>query len=300
MDIKRKIEEGSGLSFSLLNKSFVVTIVLLISCASFAIGFFTKKVKIISIPPLIEQNSACKSPLSDNPDTFDVYVTEGRIGYLVLGALCNNVVVKRQYGNVNLIVGRSDYDTFRYINHGIADLALVKTNIVDAFAAELTQDLKTVASYPDYSAYFIALKEKPELSKEYLLAKRIGLLDYPSSRSGHIVPKSVLRSLGLSNENTTIKYYNTHKELRDMLRAGEVDIISSYWDNADEKLLSSNYITPLEQGVSGSRWYMKNPTRNSDLRCALHDILKDVSLQHPKPYYHKLTLEDKCVGESVQ
>ena len=275
----------------------MLSIVLLISCASFAIGFYAKKENFFSIPPLIEQNSACSSRLSDNPDTFDVYVTEGRIGNLVLNALCENEVVKRQYGNVNLIIGRSDYDTFRYINHGIADLALVKTNIVDAFAAELTQDLKSVASYPDYSAYFIALKEKPELTKEYLLAKRIGLLDYPSSRSGHIVPKSVLQSLGLSNENTTIKYYNTHRELRDMLRAGEVDIISSYWDTSDGESLSRNYITPLEEGVSGSRWYMKNPTRNSDLKCALHKILKDVSIQHPKPYYHKLNVTDSCEGE---
>lgn len=238
---------------------------LLFIIAAFVCGtvnYFANNSSYNDIPPQTGQYLSCETPLAGNAHRFSVYVTDSRIAQLATEKICNNTVIKRQYGEVRVIIGQSDYDTFRYINHGVVDLALVKKNVVDAFAADEIYGLTPVASHPDYGAYFISLREKPKLEKEYLLGKTIGLLDYPSSRSGHIVPKTVLQRLSLSDNNVDIAYYSSHQELRRALLAGEVDIISSYWAKDDESRLSKNYITPLMLQVSGLQWYLKMQSCN--------------------------------------
>ena len=174
------------------------------------------------------------------------------------------------------------------------DLALIKKNVVEAFGADEIYGLTRIAAHPNYSAYFISLREKPVLDKEYLLGKRFGLLDYPSSRSGHIVPKTVMQELGLSANNVDINYYSSHKELRRALLAGEVDIISSYWAVEDNESLSKNYAMPLQETVSGMQWFLKMQTKNTDLFCAMQQVVKDISDSHPRPYYKTLILEEGC------
>nr|WP_232368859.1 hypothetical protein [Alteromonas sp. BL110] len=237
---------------------------------------------------------SCKTDLAGNSDVFSVYVTDGRIAEMAKEKLCNDQTIKRQYGEVKITIGQSDYDTFRYINHGVVDLALVKSNVVDAFGADQIYGLTKIASHPNYSAFFIALRERPDLSKEYLLGKRIGLLDYPSSRSGHIVPKTVMQNLGLSDNNVDIVYFSSHQELRRALLAGDVDIISSYWAEEDKERFSRNYATPLLESVSGMQWFLKMQTQNTDLFCAMQSVVHDIAMSHPRPYYKTITLEKGC------
>jgi len=257
-------------------------------------GYFSKKVNFIPVPPLTGQTLTCETDLQGNSDTFSVYVTDGSIAQMALARLCVNKIIKRQFGQVRVIVGQSDYDTFRYINHGVVDLALIKRNMVDAFGADEIYGLTLIASHPNYSAYFISQREKPLLEKEYLLGKRIGLLDYPSSRSGHIVPKTVLQNLGLTENNIELVYFNSHQDLRRALLAGEVDIISSYWAEEDDDILSKNYTTPLLASVSGMQWFLKMQMKNTDLFCAMRAVVKDIADSHTRPYYNTLVLIDGC------
>lgn len=260
----------------------------------FVAGFFENFYAIAPVEPQTAHVLTCNAPLSSNKDVFKVYLTEVSVANMAITELCENTVIKRQFGNVSITIGQNDYDTYRYINHGVSDLALVNSNVVDAFNADRIYGYETIAAHPDYSAYFIALKEKPVLTKEYLLGKRIGILDYPSSRSGHIVPKTVLQGLGLNETNVKLQYYNSHQELRRALLAGEVDIISSYWGKGDEEMLSRNYITPLEKQVSGMRWYLKMETRNTDLRCAMQAVIVDIAKQHPRAYYQTVDIIGGC------
>lgn len=258
-------------------------------------GFSQNFAKMSAVPPQTGQILTCPTPLSTNRENFDIYLTEQSFAELALTALCSNAVIQRQFGNVRVTIGENDYDTFRYISHGVSDLALVKANVVTAFGADDIYGYEEVAMHPDYSAYFIALKEKPVLTKEYLLGKRIGILDYPSSRSGHIVPKTRLKALGLNANNIDLRYYNSHAELRRALWAGDVDIISSYWDKNDGNKLSKSYITALEDSVSGMRWYLKMQTRNTDLRCAVQSAIKMMSANQSKKYYQQIIVEEPCV-----
>ena len=259
-----------------------------------AVGYWLNFEPVPSVPPQTGLTLHCAKQISTNKETFDVYVTDVSIATMAIDRLCSNEVIKRQFGNVSIVVGQNDYDTFRYINHGVVDLALVKSNVVEAFGADDIYGFQNIASHPDYSAYFIALREKPRLTKEYLLGKRIGILDYPSSRSGHIVPKTVLKSLGLSENNVELEYFNSHKELRRALLAGDVDIISTYWGSNDDQILSKNYATALIDNVSGMRWYLKMQTRNTDLLCATQKIIQAISDTHPRSYYQNVEMRVEC------
>ncbi|GGF79146.1 hypothetical protein GCM10011338_34360 [Alteromonas lipolytica] len=260
------------------------------------LGFVQNFAEIDEISPQTTSQLSCPSSLSANRNIFTVYLTEQSIAERALPLLCENGVVKRQFGNVKIIIGRNDFDTFRFINHGVPELSLVKSNVVDAFGADRIYHYDSIAAHPDYGAYFIALREKPALSKEYLLGKRIGILDYPSSRSGHIVPKTVLQRLGLNDSNIKLFYYNSHQEMRRALMAGEVDIISSYWGKADEQVLSKNYITSLEDSVPGMRWYLKMQDNNTDLRCAVQQVIAQVANNHPRKYYRDVVMFNECTS----
>ena len=258
------------------------------------VGYVKNSSAYHDIPPQTGQLLTCKTGLDENNDVFLAYITDVRIAYMVNERLCSDATIKRQYNAINVIIGQSDYDIFRYINHGVADLALVKKNIVDAFGADQIYGLTKVAAHPDYSAFFISLREKPQLTKEYILGKRIGLLDYPSSRSGHIVPKTVLHELGLTDSNVDIVYYSSHKELRRALLAGEIDIISTYWAQEDSEKFSKNYAAPLLESVSGMQWYLKMQTKNTDLFCAVQSVINDIATTHPRPYYRNISLVEGC------
>jgi len=271
---------------------WIIFILAALVCGS--INYFQNSDEYSDIAPQTGQYLTCKTDLQGNSDVFSVYVTDGRIAEMASERLCNDKTIKRQYGEVKVTIGQSDYDTFRYINHGVVDLALVKSNVVDAFGADQIYGLTKVASHPDYTAFFIALRERPLLSKEYLLGKKIGLLDYPSSRSGHIVPKTVLQNLGLSDSNLDIVYFSSHQELRRALLAGDIDIISSYWAEEDKDNFSRNYATPLQESVSGMQWYLKMQTQNTDLFCAIQSVIHEVAMSHPRPYYKTITLEEGC------
>lgn len=262
------------------------------------LGYLQNLKTISNIPPQTTSQMSCPAPLSENTTTFNVYLTENSIAEKALPLLCSNNVVKRQFGNVQITIGRNDFDTFRFINHGVPELTLVKSNVVDAFGAERIYHYDNIAAHPDYSAYFIALREKPKLSKEYLLGKRIGILDYPSSRSGHIVPKTVLQRLGLNDSNIKLYYYNSHQELRRALTAGDVDIISSYWGKGDEQTLSRSYITSLENEVPGMRWYLKMQDNNTDLRCAIQQVIAQVAQSHPRKYYREVVMIKGCDADA--
>ncbi len=276
------------------SKSILLILWLSLTVIFLILGFNKIYTQTADVPAQITHTLHCETRLSENQSSFSVYITDRAVASETLTLLCNDNVIKRQFGQVEVRVGHSDLDTFRYINHGVSDLALIKSNIVEAFVADEIYGYEAVATYPDYQAYLIATREKPRITKEYLLGQRIGLLDYPSSRSGHIVPKTMFNSLGLNDNTVTVKYYNSHHELRKALLAGEVDIISSYWDQADSETLSVNYITPINDTVSGMRWYLKMQTQNTDLKCAVQAMIRSLANSQSKQYYQRVEMIGGC------
>lgn len=274
-----------------LSKNSLLLVTIFLTLLSGYMGYLNKEKIIVEIPNLITESLSCKTQSSTNNEKFEAFITDQPMAQQLLTNLCTNPVINRQYGKVEVHWSHNEQEISQYVGKGIANLALVKENVMQAFATQVTHGYKIIAQYKDYSAYFFSLKEKPLLTKEYLWGKRLGLLDYPSSRSGHIVPKRLLTELGIGDNNMQITYVKSHEALREYLAAGKVDIISSFWQEQDKERFSANYITPIETQVSGSKWYLKMETNNTDLLCALQQSLFELSNEIHSQYYSTLKLD---------
>jgi len=279
---------------SLSVQQYFLIVFSLLTAVIWSIGNESQSRSLPRLQNVIELSIACDTKLQSNDETFRVFVTDPGLAKNLLQYLCSNPVLNKQFDKIEVFWSNNEQEMIQFIGKGLADLALVKENIMQAFAAQNTHGYHIVASYRDYAAYLFSMKEKPKIDKEYLWGKRIGLLDYPSSRSGHIIPKTMLKELGMSLETQEIVYANSHQALRELLASGKVDIISSYWHEDDEKQFSKNYITPIKTNVSGSRWYLKMETENTDLLCAVQQTLKEQSDKQSSSYYHSLHLSPDC------
>lgn len=246
------------------------------------------------ISNIIVESKTCRTDSTTNNDVFIAFVTEQNVANLLLKMLCDNSVINRQFGKVEIRWSHREQDIIQHVGKGIANLALVKENLMNAFATERTHGYEVVAYYQDYSAFLISLTEKPLINKQYMWGKKLGLLDYPSSRSGHIIPKRMLKDLGLSDHNLQIIYANSHNGLRELLSSGQVDVISSYWQEEDKLNFSENYITPIQNNVSGTKWYLKMDTQNTDLACGIQSTLLSLSTKTESDYYSRLIISDRC------
>lgn len=257
----------------LVGKSAIFSVFFTGALLCWFLGSRLVSVKPLSIEPVVQYSSSCKTRSVSNINTLKVHVPIKSLALEVLVRACENDVVTRQYGEVKVYWGGSLGEQIEFLAKGIADVILTKDNIMSALMAESTHSYKPVIGYPAYSAFFISNTEKPTLSKSYFLDKKIGLLDYPTSRSGHILPKSALKDLDIDINALDITYLSSHQALRERLASGEVDIIASYWSDEDEVRFSKNYITPIADNVSGSKWYLKMNNNNTDLVCALQGIV---------------------------
>ncbi|MFC3033861.1 PhnD/SsuA/transferrin family substrate-binding protein [Pseudoalteromonas fenneropenaei] len=233
----------------------------------------------------------CRTTLQNNQQRLVGYVPVAPMAKRLAAKFCENPVVAKQFGVVSVYYGSSISEQIEFMAKGVADVLLAKDNVVSAFKVQQTHNYQPLVSFKEYSAYLISLREKPLLSKAYLLDKRIGLLDYPTSRSGHILPMQQFKALDLTVESMKIVYANTHSELRQKLMAGEVDIISSYWQEQDKLHFSEHYITPIAQNIAGTKWYLRMNENNTELACALQQLLVEEAdansgyFNEPKTYW---------------
>ncbi|GAB3019103.1 type 2 periplasmic-binding domain-containing protein [Bowmanella dokdonensis] len=277
-----------------LSKTTLISLAALLATLMWLMGRQLVPEQVIDFSPILEQYFECQTQAENNRAALTVFIGAESVAKNLAKSLCANVVVAKQFGKVRAVWNHNEDQVLQYVGKGIADLALVKENLMEAVKGESTYGYRVVAAYPDYPAYLIAMREQPRISKEYLLDKRIGLLDYPTSRSGHIIPIQMFKSLNLNLDNMQITYANSHSELRNLLTSGRVDIVSSYWQDSDEAILSRNYITPIEQQVSGSKWYLKMETNNIDLFCAIQQTLIQVAHDQDSSYFSQLTAEPRC------
>lgn len=264
------------------------------------LGLFINKYEANSLPVFINTSMQCETASKQNENELVTYAPSKNIAIEVASTLCKDQVVAKQYGKVIAYWGYKTTDTVDFLGKGIADLILAKENLITVFMAESTYNYQAVVGYPTYTAFVISAREKPKLTKSYFLDKRIGLLDYPTSRSGYILPKQLFKDLDINVNNLDIVYASSHSELRELLGAGKVDIISSYWQDTDQQQFSKNYITPISNNISGSRWYLKMQDENIDLLCAVQQKLKALAQQQKSHYFNEVKTFWPCETSAMQ
>jgi phosphonate transport system substrate-binding protein len=279
-----------------ISKNIVYLVLFLCLIQSmFLIGKDSQQAKVYEVEPIIGFSSQCATENINSEVTFDIFVYNRSTAEDLLVLFCNNPDIAKQFGSVKATWGVTAPAMMEKVGNGFADLTRAKQQIIDALSATETHGYTQIATYPNYRVFLIARNEKPSVSKEYLLDKTFGLIDYPTSRSGHIVPKQILADLGLSLDKMSIVYASSHAELRELLAAGKVDVISSYWSDVDNERFSYSYTQQIESEVSGTNWYLKMENDNTVLFCAVQQILLQYSESQNSSYYNRLELANDGV-----
>lgn len=277
-----------------LSESTFVTVLLLFFVLLWSLSRVNFTEELVALKPIIDTSSRCSTNANKNAEKLIVYASSKKVANALIDSLCKDIVVAKQYGEVVGFWGYRTADSIEFIGKGIADPILAKDNIMSAFKAESTYNYQPIVGFPSYTAFFISAKEKPKITKEYFLDKRIGLLDYPTSRSGHILPKQKFKDLDINLANLKITYASSHSELRELLANGQVDIIASFWKNDDQHHFSKNYITPISNNIVGTRWYLKMDHDNTDLLCAIQTRLLDLSKSQTSIYFNDVQAYWRC------
>jgi hypothetical protein len=283
------------MNFNFLFSKSVLTWVFCVLIAVFwSLGSIKYAVEFEEVPLFIKVKHQCDGVLSQNKNIFHLHLPNEQLAAELKPLFCNDSVVAKQYGQVYLHWGYNVSDTLDFIGRGQADLIMTKENLMAAFKGEYTFNYKLLLAYSNYTAYFISLNEKPLLNKEYLIDKRIGLLDFPNSLSGYILPRQLFKKLNIKVNNLELVQASSHNDLRNLLAEGKVDLIASYWKKEDMDRFLQNYITAISENVAGSRWYFKMETQNTALMCAIENIIKEHANTQSSLYYKDVTSYVKC------
>lgn len=262
--------------------------------ACWVLGQAFSKSNIDDVAHVLTHSYQCTTSSIANKSVLRVHVPIERLAIDIKEGLCESKVVAKQYGHVEIYWGGNLAEQIEFLAKGVADVILSKENVMQALMAESTHNYRPIIGYQNYTAFFISNKEKPKLNKAYFLDKRIGLLDYPTSRSGHILPKQAFKQLDIDLDALDIVYASTHTSLRDKLAKGEVDIISSYWRKDDQVRFSNNYIVPIGGEIVGSRWFLKMNDENIDLACELQSVISALARSHSSSYFKSLQQYWQC------
>ena len=276
-----------------LTNSNLILVALLLAVVTYEFGKLNFSPKFEHIPSILRFQDSCSPDNAKHADKLVFTVQTEIMASALLDKLCANKLVTQQFGKVEANWMPNERQLLVYVGKGQMDLVLIKDNFIQAFNSDIVHGYQEIASYKDYSAYFIGLKEKPSLNKEYLLGKRIGLLDYASSRSGHIAPMSLFKRLDIDEEQVQIIYAKSHQDLRTLLENGSVDMISSYWSENDNERFLKEYTAPLMSEISGSKWYLREADKNTALKCAIQEELLLLAASE-SGYYANIELSNTC------
>lgn len=278
----------------LINKSSIVTLLFLSALTCWFVGASLSGSSIQNVKHVLTHSYQCHTSSIANKSVLRVHVPVEKLAIELKNSICNSKTVAKQYGQVEVYWGGNLAEQIEFLAKGVADVILSKENVMQALMAESTHNYRPIIGYQSYTAFFISNKEKPKLNKAYFLDKRIGLLDYPTSRSGHILPKQVFKQLDIDLDVLDIVYASSHTSLRDKLAQGEVDLIASYWRKDDQARFSENYIAPISGEITGSRWFLKMNDENTDLACDLQSIISDIARKQGSSYFKSLQEYWQC------
>ncbi|WP_233998373.1 phosphate/phosphite/phosphonate ABC transporter substrate-binding protein [Pseudoalteromonas sp. T1lg48] len=268
------------------DSALILTTITIVGLVSYLVGQYRLAVRLPQLESVLTTSFSCNTLSAGNKTTLTLFAPSQALASELAQQLCANEVVSKQYGEVFAYWSGSSQYEVNFLGKGLAHLILAKDNMIHAFDARNTYGYTPLIGYPSYTAYFIASHEKPRLDKAYFLDKRIGLIDYPTSRSGHIIPKQIFKDLDLNLDSLDITFVNSHSALRDKLAQGELDIISSYWQQSDHQRFSENYITAIGSNISGSHWYLKRAADNPDLACAIQTTLMTLAQARTSSYFN--------------
>ena len=237
------------------------------------------------------QQGHCRSAVdggNPNAPPFTAYVHENFQGHALCDELSTRDRLAATFSQVHAQWTLGPDDLRHAIAQGRLDLLLLRREEITASQQFVHRVYQQIAFYPSYEVFLIARDHRPAVTTEYLKSHRIGLL-HNSSWSGYIVPMQNFHDAGVDPRDLKITRYPDHSQLRRGLRRGEVDVISSYWDENQERHHPEWQTHPIGHVAQGMSWFLEaGAYQQPEIRCALIETLRSIADRTSNPYFADL------------
>ena len=233
--------------------------------------------------------------VGENPNA-PAFLTHVMPGFPIR-ALCEELATQKSLSSSYSAVEADWHRQDATLGHAIAErrlhLLLLRKEDPATLQPFFFTNFRPIAFYPAYDVMLIARDEVPTLDSGYLLSRIIGLLTTADSRSGNIVPITEFQSRGIDVSRLAIVRYPNHPELRRALDSGEVDLISSYWDEVDEERFPDWRTLRIGEVRQGHIWFLASTLASDhETLCAVLDTVQNVAKHSPKKYFQTLIVEE--------
>ena len=145
---------NSQLSFTSL-----LLVAVLLTVVAFGIGRHSFSSNFEHIPNILQFQDSCLTLSGKHTDELIIAVQTRRMAKSLMSSLCANKNVSQQFGKVIANWMPNERQMLAYVGKGKVDLVLIKDDFIQAFRSDVVYGYEQIASYKDYSAYFIALKD---------------------------------------------------------------------------------------------------------------------------------------------
>lgn len=224
---------------------------------------------------------------------LDVVYLEGSVPF---APWCESAAFAEHFGALEWRSVHRDHFNLRELHESRYDLVLAKPELVESGGAVAGAGVpyRMIAQYRAYGSQLVALSGKPELTREWLAGRRIGLLDDPNSVSAYQVPISALRERGLMDAADII-YYRSYREMYRALFARRVDAIASIRsDEGPESELQLPDGLVLAQDLPGPAWFAPDALINSAAYCTVLEGLKRFGEETQVDFFRNLQVKEPC------
>lgn len=276
--------------------NWIQYLLLLVGLAVLLFIFFPAKPFPFFDPISWKDKTACRistEGAQSGQPTLRVRVLSGLEGLALCKALADKSALTELYADIDVHWEPAPIPVGRAIAERAVDLVLLRPDTQRVSEAFLGEFYSKLAYYRGYDAFLIAADEHPILEVDYFQSRRIGLLSKEESRSGYILPMRFFHKLGLNVAKLDIRYYPGHAELRQAMARGEVDIISSYWNERDQARFPNWRKTEIDHASEGLNWYLaKTRFNDRETRCAIISVLERLATGSDGDYFLDLRLSN--------
>ncbi|NND67306.1 MAG: hypothetical protein HKN19_06955 [Halioglobus sp.] len=224
---------------------------------------------------------------------LDVVYLEGSV---LSHAWCESAGFAAHFGALEWRSVHRDHFNLRDLHESRYDLVLAKPELMEGggVVAGAGVPYRMIAQYQAYGSQLVALSGKPELTREWLAGRRLGLLDDPNSVSAYQVPVSALRERGLMDA-ADIVYFRSYREMYRALFAGRVDAIASILsDEGPESELQLPDGLVLAQNLPGPAWFAPDSLIEGAAYCTVLEGILRFGEQTAVNFFRNIQVKEPC------
>ena len=299
MNILRKIKLDLMWNRGILVISLLMIILFLHPLMKYLAGSASFEVESVSLSPIVLDITNTQP--TKHPILRVFYPVNNKEAALAFGKeLARKLEGLNEFSSVEVIyyLGNAERDRriMAHENNKKFDLLRIKPDTLVS-QNRLKINYTPLATYPRYGVYLIATTEMPRCDGSYLSGKSLGLRADPSSESGHSYAKRCInKNINENDWPHFVSEFPSHEYLLKALLKGEVDMISSYWDEDLHIKYPKWKATKIGDVPEGRRpaWFFERANHQEAVVCAITEALVSHAKTMKKQYWQDIELLYRC------